>query len=180
MSTTPTGGSPANSRQVGGSHYKGRAIEHWDFIISWGNPYLEGNITKYVSRWRNKKGLEDIAKAGHYLDKLIEVSGQMAVLYANDGFAEGYGHAFPFARIPATDFCDAQGLGLGSCERAVIVNVIRWMHTTSDAYLLKARIAMADLAAQAKSEVEAEKCGVCGEPKWLSPSGPVCKNGHGG
>jgi hypothetical protein len=35
--------------------------------------YLEGNIVKYVSRWKDKGGVDDLRKARHYLDKLIEV-----------------------------------------------------------------------------------------------------------
>ena len=70
----------ANSQQVGGSHYKDKAIQPWDYIASNGLGYLEGNIVKYVSRWTSKhgddkaKGLEDLKKAQHYLTKLIEVN----------------------------------------------------------------------------------------------------------
>ena len=61
-----------NDQQIGGNHYKRMAIQVWDFIISNGLNYLEGNIVKYVSRWRKKGGLQDLYKARHYLDKLIE------------------------------------------------------------------------------------------------------------
>ena len=64
----------ANSLQVGGSHYKDKAIQPWDYIASNGLGYLEGNVVKYVSRWREKGGLEDLKKAQHYLTKLIEVN----------------------------------------------------------------------------------------------------------
>ena len=64
----------ANSLQVGGSHYKDKAIQPWDYIASNSLGYLEGNIVKYVSRWREKGGLEDLKKAQHYLTKLIEVN----------------------------------------------------------------------------------------------------------
>jgi hypothetical protein len=62
----------ANDRQVGGDHYKNKSIQPWDFIIANDIGYLEGNIIKYISRWREKNGLADLAKAKHYLDKLIE------------------------------------------------------------------------------------------------------------
>jgi hypothetical protein len=61
----------ANDKQVGGRHYK-TAYEHWDLVIAVSMGYLEGNATKYVSRWRKKDGLEDLKKAKHYLDKLQE------------------------------------------------------------------------------------------------------------
>lgn len=63
----------ANDMQVGGKHYAESAIQPWDFIVSNNIGYLEGNIIKYVSRWRKKGGVEDLRKAGHYLQKLIEV-----------------------------------------------------------------------------------------------------------
>ena len=64
----------ANSLQVGGSHYRDKAIQPWDYIASNNIGYLEGNIVKYVSRWQAKGGLEDLKKAQHYLTKLIEVN----------------------------------------------------------------------------------------------------------
>lgn len=65
---------PANDRQVGGNHYKQyRGMEPWDVIVFWGLGFLDGNAVKYLARWRSKNGLEDLKKARHYLDKLIEV-----------------------------------------------------------------------------------------------------------
>jgi hypothetical protein len=63
----------ANDVQVAGTHYKDKAIQPWDYIIANELGYLEGNIVKYVSRWRDKGGLDDLKKAQHYLAKLIEV-----------------------------------------------------------------------------------------------------------
>ena len=63
----------ANAIQVGGSHYKSKAIQPWDYIAANGLGYFEGNVVKYVSRWRDKAGVADLEKARHYLDKLIEM-----------------------------------------------------------------------------------------------------------
>lgn len=63
----------ANDLQVGGSHYD-KPIQPWDYIIANDLGYLEGNVVKYVSRWRDKNGVEDLRKAMHYLQKLIEVN----------------------------------------------------------------------------------------------------------
>jgi hypothetical protein len=71
-------GSSVNNIQHGGTHYKTKAIQPWDYIVSNELGYLEGNIVKYVSRWRDKGGLEDLQKARHYLDKLIEVESKKA------------------------------------------------------------------------------------------------------
>lgn len=66
----------ANSIQVGGSHYRIRAIQPWDYIAANKIGYFEGNIIRYVTRWRSKNGIEDLRKARHYLDKLIEIEAQ--------------------------------------------------------------------------------------------------------
>lgn len=66
--------SKANEHQVGGSHYKSPGLpEHWDLVAMFGWDYFQGQITKYVMRWRKKNGIEDLKKARHYLDKYIEV-----------------------------------------------------------------------------------------------------------
>lgn len=65
----------ANKKQVGGDHWKKQPIQTWDYIAANGIGYFEGNIIKYVSRWRDKGGVEDLKKAQHYLEKLIELQG---------------------------------------------------------------------------------------------------------
>lgn len=65
----------ANDIQEGGSHYKTKAIQPWDYIVANNIGYLEGNVIKYVSRWKDKAGVGDLKKARHYLDKLIELQG---------------------------------------------------------------------------------------------------------
>jgi hypothetical protein len=63
----------ANDEQVGGTHYKDKSIQPWDYIAANNIGYFEGNIIKYVSRWRSKGGIDDLNKAAHYLKKLIEL-----------------------------------------------------------------------------------------------------------
>jgi len=58
-------------RQVGGSHYQ-LAIEPIDYIVKNNLGYREGNVIKYVSRHKNKNGAEDIKKAIHYLEMILE------------------------------------------------------------------------------------------------------------
>lgn len=64
--------SKANESQVAGGHYAS-AVQCWDYIVSNDLGYLEGNIIKYVTRHKKKNGLQDLQKAQHYLQKLIEV-----------------------------------------------------------------------------------------------------------
>lgn len=66
--------SEANKTQVGGAHYKSQAIQPWDYIAANNLGYFEGNVVKYTSRWRDKGGLQDLYKAKHYLEKLIELT----------------------------------------------------------------------------------------------------------
>jgi hypothetical protein len=64
--------SSANETQIGGDHYKKLAVEPWDYIAANQLGYFEGCVIKYVTRWRDKGGLQDLEKAKHFLDKLIE------------------------------------------------------------------------------------------------------------
>jgi len=65
--------SPALATQVGGTHYKGFAIQPAEFVHRNGIGYLEGNVIKYVSRHRAKNGRQDLEKARHYIDLLLEM-----------------------------------------------------------------------------------------------------------
>lgn len=78
----------ANELQIGGDHYKSeglmqeravdlgynKPIEHWDLVVIRGYNYLQGNASKYLDRYE-KKGtpVQDLKKARHYIDKLIEI-----------------------------------------------------------------------------------------------------------
>jgi hypothetical protein len=62
--------------QVAGSHYKDLAIQPVQYIHANGIGYFEGNVIKYVTRWRSKGGLADLEKARHYIDLLIELEGK--------------------------------------------------------------------------------------------------------
>lgn len=65
----------ALTRQVAGGHYKELVIQPVQYIHANGIGYFEGNVIKYVSRWRAKGGIPDLEKARHYLDLLIELEG---------------------------------------------------------------------------------------------------------
>ncbi len=66
----------ALERQVGGDHYKSMAIQPIEFIAANDLGFCEGNVIKYVCRWRSKGGIKDLEKARHYLDLLIEAKQQ--------------------------------------------------------------------------------------------------------
>ena len=63
----------ALNEQVGGGHYKDMAIQPVEYIHRNGLGFIEGCVIKYVSRWKQKNGLEDLKKAKHFLELLIEL-----------------------------------------------------------------------------------------------------------
>lgn len=63
----------ALQKQVGGSHYAEMAIQPIEFITANNLSFLEGNIIKYVCRHKNKNGADDIKKAIHYCELLLQM-----------------------------------------------------------------------------------------------------------
>lgn len=61
----------ATDIQIGGNHYKSMVIQPVEFILKNNIGFCEGSIIKYVSRYKNKNGVEDLKKAKHFLDLLI-------------------------------------------------------------------------------------------------------------
>ena len=61
------------TEQVGGDHYSKLAIQPVTYINANGLNYLAGNVVKYVTRYKNKNGLQDLKKAKHYIEMLIEL-----------------------------------------------------------------------------------------------------------
>ena len=59
--------------QVGGGHYKGKTIQPVQYIHANNLGFCEGNVVKYITRWREKAGLQDLQKVKHYVDLLIEL-----------------------------------------------------------------------------------------------------------
>jgi len=64
----------AKDYQIGGSHYKDKGIQPIEYIMTNGLGFCEGNVVKYVSRWKDKNGLDDLLKAKHYIEFLIEAA----------------------------------------------------------------------------------------------------------
>jgi len=63
----------ALDRQVGGDHYKHFKIQPWEFAEKNGLSFTEGNIVKYICRYKRKGGKQDLEKIKHYVDMLIEL-----------------------------------------------------------------------------------------------------------
>ena len=68
----------ANDEQIGGRHYVTKSVQPWEAMESWMSEeafkgFIWGNVIKYIARWEDKGGKQDLEKARHYLDKLIEI-----------------------------------------------------------------------------------------------------------
>jgi hypothetical protein len=63
----------ALDKQIGGSHYKDMAIQPVEYIHKNGLGFCEGNIVKYITRWKTKNGIEDLKKVIHYAELLIQM-----------------------------------------------------------------------------------------------------------
>jgi hypothetical protein len=60
-------------KQVGGDHYKKYAIQPTEYAEKNGLTFSEGCIVKYITRWRDKGGIDDLRKVIHYAELLIEL-----------------------------------------------------------------------------------------------------------
>lgn len=118
----------ANQRQVGGSHYKSFA-QHWDYIVGNDHSYLGGQVSKYLTRWRDKNGLEDIQKSRHYLDKMMEV------------------HDNKPRKITPEHF--AKENKLGTLEKSIVMLIDMYENTRDRKFLEMARAFMDDLQSAA-------------------------------
>lgn len=58
--------------QVGGNHYSKMAIQPIEFINANNLSYMQGNVIKYICRYKDKNGIEDLKKARHYIDMILE------------------------------------------------------------------------------------------------------------
>lgn len=71
-----TGGKTALETQVGGDHYKRMAIQPMDYSMKNGLDPCQHTAIKYITRFREKGGIEDLEKAKHCIDMLIEYEKQ--------------------------------------------------------------------------------------------------------
>ena len=59
-------------RQVGGNHYKNFPIQPYEFISKNNLSFFQGCVVKYVCRYLQKNGIEDLEKIKHYCDLEIK------------------------------------------------------------------------------------------------------------
>lgn len=137
----------ANDRQVGGEHYKDSGFQHWDFAIAAELNYLEGCITKYVTRWRKKNGLQDLEKAAHFLEKLLETAGLWDTVHRTTRPM-----ATPVGKLAFDYYVEKNGLGKEEAD--VIWRVVTW---TRPVHLRAAMRCMETLLQTARNHVFARE-----------------------
>jgi hypothetical protein len=59
------------AKQVGGSHYKGAAVQPWDIFMQYKLDPWSANVVKYILRFPKKAGKQDLEKAKHYIEYLL-------------------------------------------------------------------------------------------------------------
>lgn len=101
-----------NDTQIGGEHYQ-TEFQHWDLISKHDLGYLEGCATKYICRWRQKNGVQDLHKARHYLLKIE------ALHLQDDRFNKAH------IRIPTIESF-AKANDLTDLEKKTIMIICRW------------------------------------------------------
>ena len=95
----------ALENQVGGDHYKNKAIQPIEYIMANELDFCEGNVVKYITRWKDKGGVESLRKIKHYVDFLIEreINGETQKDYGGTGSRQGC--------KTLTKACKAKGIG---------------------------------------------------------------------
>jgi len=96
--------SEANKTQVGGDHYGALEYQHWDWVCDIKLHYLLACATKYVVRWRQKNGAEDLRKAIHYIEKAKERSVYAEPEWANSADTHRFCRPLPFVDFLAVAY----------------------------------------------------------------------------
>lgn len=104
----------AKDIQIGGRHYRKMAIQPFEFCIANDLGGVEHTIVKYVSRWPDKGGLEDVLKSRHCVDFLIDNA--PALIASRTPFLPRQ------PEITARQYCTANRLGHFETE------VVRWIY----------------------------------------------------
>ena len=95
--------------QIGGSHYRNKGIQPIELIVALNLNFIEGNIVKYITRYKEKNGVQDIMKCVHYSQLAIELK----CIRHNIDIHNNYELILQY--VKANDLCSAQIYVLNSC-----------------------------------------------------------------
>lgn len=143
----------ANNTQVGGAHYAGE-YQHWDFCNDvLDGRYMEGQITKYVSRARKKNGLQDLQKAAHFAQKLQEMHA------ASQYNPQPVLRSMEAVRKDERVVRFAKSAALNNIETELLNVVAYWRHPRDLKYMRELIAEMCDRATQEQRALDAAKAG---------------------
>lgn len=95
--------------QIGGSHYRNKGIQPIELIVALNLNFIEGNIVKYITRYKEKNGVQDLMKCIHYSQLAIELK----CIRHNIDIHNNY--ALILQYVKTNDLCSVQTYVLNSC-----------------------------------------------------------------
>ena len=95
--------------QIGGSHYRNKGIQPIELIVALNLNFIEGNIVKYITRYKEKNGVQDIMKCIHYSQLAIELK----CIRHNIDIHNNYELILQY--VKTNDLCSVQTYVLNSC-----------------------------------------------------------------
>lgn len=99
----------ALDKQIGGSHYRNKGLQPIELIVALNLNFIEGNIVKYITRYKEKNGVQDIMKCIHYSQLAIELK----CIRHNIDIHNNYALILQYIKI--NDLCSVQTYVLNSC-----------------------------------------------------------------
>ena len=101
----------ALDEQVGGDHYRKLGIQPIELIRDINANFFQGNVIKYVTRYKDKNGIKDLEKARHYLELMRELKPQTDTKLSQEYLLEAVANY-------------STGNNLGDFERDIILSII--------------------------------------------------------
>lgn len=111
--------------QVGGSHYKKFIIQPVEYVQRNKYNFCCGNIVKYVLRYKDKNGLEDLRKVTHYCDLEKELLSNSFASLVSRNLNRAFGNYISVNRFTATNV-------ITNVEVRKILNLVQSYHLTGD------------------------------------------------
>lgn len=111
-----------NDKQIGGDHYKKASFQPWDWN-RYGVGGLEWTAIKYITRFKNKDGIQDLEKAKHYIEKTYYE-------YADHGLINN-SRRRPVSEMRTLFGSFAEQNQLNETQRVAVWNILQWHNELS-------------------------------------------------